>query len=287
MADPAITVLMPLKNYHAEFLNKAVVSVLEQTCPHWLLRIVVEPEDEVFFSKLLAGTLRHDRVAILANEGRKLAGAVNTGMRRATTPFAALLLADDLWAPDAVAVLDRAITEHPDVDFFHSSRQVIDEEDRPISAVYRSRAPIRPADFLRGSPVKHLLCWRVAKALSFGGLDERINNVGPDDYDFPWTMAEQGARFMAVPECLYLYRDHREAFRLTTHLPLSVHTREINYILRKHGVAFWQRRRYLAAAKKNYLKQCLFKSRLDRRIRQGLDLDPRTGWRESYRPLSE
>ena len=33
------------------------------------------------------------------NEGRKLAGAMNTGMRHAETPFVAILLSDDMWAP--------------------------------------------------------------------------------------------------------------------------------------------------------------------------------------------
>jgi len=32
------------------------------------------------------------------------------------------------------------------------------------------------------------------------------NNHGPDDYDFPWTMAEAGAVFCAIKDPLYLYR---------------------------------------------------------------------------------
>jgi hypothetical protein len=88
--------------------------------------------------------------------------------------------------------LTAAIRAHPDTDFFHSSRRVIDEQDQPLSSVHRSRAEFALTDFVGGSPVKHLLCWRRAKGLAVGGLDESLNSVGPDDYDFPWTMAEHG-----------------------------------------------------------------------------------------------
>ena len=84
--------------------------------------------------------------------------------------------------------------------------------------------------------MKHLLCWRREKALAVGGIDESLASVGPDDYDFPWCMAERGAVFKAIDEPLYVVRDHRECERLTTHLPLSVHKRDLRRILEKHGV---------------------------------------------------
>ena len=188
------------------------------------------------FKHLLTGELRDERIRLVINHGRKLAGAINTGMRYAPTVFVALLLADDRWSNDALAVLNNYIAEYPEVDFFHSSRQIIDEDDRPISSVHRSQPHVAVGDFKHGSPVKHLLCWRKDKALACGGLDESLNSVGPDDYDLPWTMAEHGAEFKAISECLYYYRDHRASYRLTTHLPLDVHKREIARIMEKHNV---------------------------------------------------
>ena len=119
--------------------------------------------------------------------------------------------------------------------------------------------------------------------MAVGGIDETINSVGPDDYDFPWVMAERGARFRAVPECLYWYRDHRAGFRLTTHLPLSVHLRECDRILRKHRVDEPARRAFLARARRSYLRQCLYRNGVDRWLKERLGHDPRRGWRETYR----
>jgi glycosyltransferase involved in cell wall biosynthesis len=280
---PAVAILMPVRRYHAPFLRKAVASILNQTSDSWNLLIIVEPGDRTKLIGVLASDLRDPRVSIVENEGRKLAGAFNTGMRRTTARFAAILLADDMWAPEAVAVLTRAIRAHPDVDFFHSSRMIVDEHDRPISSVHVSREQIGLEDFVWTGPVKHLLCWRRDLALAVGGMDETLNSVGPDDYDFPWTMAEHGARFQALPECLYLYRDHRECWRLTTHLPLSVHKRELRRILRKHGVDAARIAARLQGAERTYLRQCLFSSRDDERVKTRAGHDARHGWRESYR----
>jgi len=133
------------------------------------------------------------------------------------------------------------------------------------------------------SPAKHLLCWRKEKALAIGGLDESLNSVGPDDYDFPWTMAENGAAFKAVKECLYYYRDHRESYRLTTHLPLSTHKKELTRIFRKHGAGEVDMKRKIADAERDYLQQCLFKSKFEKWIKERIGYDAKSGWRESYR----
>ena len=278
-----ITVLLPVKHYHMEFFKKAVASIIHQSSPYWHLLIIVEEGYLDHFGGLLRKELEDPRAIIVVNEGRKLAGKINTGMRHASTDFVALLLGDDMWSTDAVAVLHDHIMEYPDVDFFHSSRMYIDEGNKPISSVYHSREEISLDDFKLGSPVKHLLCWRKDKGLAIGGLDESLNSVGPDDYDFPWTMAEEGAKFKAVKECLYYPRDHRECYRLTTHLPLSVHIREIRRIMRKHGADAVSISNKIAAAKGSYLRQCLYRSRIDRWIKVMLGHDARRGWRERYR----
>ena len=274
---------MPLKNYERDFLFKALHSLTAQTCPDWRLLIIVEPEDRVRFEHLLASELADPRCRLIVNEGRKLAGAMNTGMRQADTAFVAILLADDMWAPNATEVLVSHIRLYPDADFFHSARVIIDENEQQISGVYPSRESFEITEFMKSSPVKHLLCWRRELALSFGGMDESLNNVGPDDYDFPWTMAEHGARFHAIPEALYLYRDHRDAERLTTHLPLSVHLREIKRILHKHGASRDEMKAMLVHARSTYLRQCLYRNPADKWLKELVGHKARRGWRETYR----
>jgi glycosyltransferase involved in cell wall biosynthesis len=282
MNREGVTILMPLKNYHPVFLRKALESVLNQSCPYWRLLTIVEKRDLEHFRKLLEVESADPRIEIITNEGRKLAGALNTGMKHAQTEFVAILLADDMWSVDAVVTLTNYIAGFPEIDFFHSSRMYVDEHDRPISSVYKSTLSFTLEDFKLGSPVKHLLCWKKEKAMAFGGMDETLNSVGPDDYDFPWCMAESGAKFMAIDECLYLYRDHRHCYRLTTHLPLSVHKREIKRIMRKHGANESSVRLRISIATSTYLRQCLYGSFLDKWIKKILGYEQGQPWREKY-----
>jgi GT2 family glycosyltransferase len=282
MNEPLITALLPVKEFHPEYLARALASMLEQTSPAWRLLIVGEEPMTDGLADALAPALRDKRVELVVNEGRQLAGAINTGMRRAATEYTAILLGDDEWAPEAVEVLGGAIERSPDVDFFHSSRVIIDEDSQAISSIYRAQERFTLEDFVHGSPVKHLLCWKRSAGLAIGGLDESLNSVGPDDYDFPWSMAEAGMRFEAIPECLYRYRDHRDSFRLTTHLPRSTHTRELRRIFRKHGTSRLRTELFVNYARVTYLRQCLYRSSLDRRVKERLGADPHRGWRERY-----
>jgi hypothetical protein len=193
-----------------------------------------------------------------------------------------LLLGDDAFAPTAIEVLQHAIRTHPDIDFFHSSRRFIDGEGRAISSVYESRPHFDREDFLHGSPVKHLLCWRREKALAIGGVDESLTTSGPDDYDFPWSMFDHGATFRALPECLYIYRNHCDGFRTTTHHPRSVRLLGVRKILRKHGVGFW--RSWLMVYEKwrrGLGSQSIYGTPLTRFVYRLVGYDAARSWRQS------
>jgi glycosyltransferase involved in cell wall biosynthesis len=274
---------MPVDRHRPDYLREAVDSLLAQTSPHWQALVIHRRGARAGLEAVLGESGRDPRIRLVEERGRKLAGALNTGMREARTEFTAILFADDLWEPEAVEVLSRDIAERPEVDFFHSARRYIDDRGEPLSGVEPPLEEVRLEAFLERVPVRHLLCWRRELGLSIGGIDESLNSVGPDDYDFPWSMAEAGARFGAIPECLYVYRDHRSCYRLTTHLPRRTHARELRRILRKHGAPREVIRRRLARARRTYLRQCLYSSRLDARIKQALRQDPAAGWRESYR----
>lgn len=283
MEKPRITVLVPVKYYSANLLRKAVDSIINQTCPHWRLLLIAGQKEAGELPAVLSSQLSDPRIEIVRHENFELACKLNAAIKRAETDFVAILLGDDMWTADAVGVLTDYMIRFPTVDFFHSSRRFIDADDQPISSVYLSRDGFTLRDFAMESPVKHLLCWRREKALALGGLDESIKFVGPDDWDLPWTMADAGAVFKAVPECLYLHRDHRKHYRLTTHVPRSVQIKETKKILRKHRVSSADIRKKIRIAKKTYLRQCLYRSRFDQWVKEKLGHDAQWGWREEYR----
>jgi glycosyltransferase involved in cell wall biosynthesis len=279
---PLVTALVPVREFEPRYLTAAIKSLVNQTDPVWKAIVVVEHDRRAAVEATIGDGLRDARITLAVNEGAGLAAAFNTGMVRATTPFVAELLGDDLWTPNAVAVLTGAIRARPDVDFFHTGRRIIDGDDDPISEEYLARSEVSLEDFAMTAPVKHLLCWRRELGLAAGGMDESIRFHGPDDFDFPWTLAEHGAVFGAIPECVYLYRDHRSHPRLTIDVPRSVQLAELRRIFDKHGVPPSVTRTRLRAAKRSYLRQCRYRSELHRRVARRLRITP-SGRHESYR----
>jgi glycosyltransferase involved in cell wall biosynthesis len=284
---PLVTVLMPCRNAHVGFFEEAVESVFAQTTPRWEL-VVIDDRTEAPETRgaLDALARRGDtRVRVVPSRSPRITGALNTGMHEARTPFVCALHCDDRLDEAAVETLDRAIAERPEVDYFYSSRVFIDEAARRISGVYRARE-FELSDFERFAPVKALHCWRVAAGLAIGGMDETLGLHAGDDYDFPWRMAEAGFVFLALFECLYEIRDHREHYRLTTHVPLDVQILEFSRILRKHGVPEKRVAEELARRREGYLRQALFASEEDRRQKERQGFDARGGWRMTFEQVS-
>lgn len=277
-----ITILLPCKNPHLDYLTEAVESVLSQTNQKWNLLIINEKEDSDRTLRALQDYRNNPKIQIINNESRLLSGALNTGMRRADTEYVCELLSDDVLNNRAIEILADNIKKNPDIDFYHSSRRIIDEKGGFISGIYMSKKVFDVRDFVNGSPVKHLLCWNRKKALEIGGIDESLGLHGADDYDFPWCMAEAGCRFKSVPDCLYYYRDHREAFRLTTHIPLSDQIEELRKIWKKHGLSQKEVKNQIKKRTAGYLKQALFFDEADKKYKERIGYDPKKGWKDKY-----
>jgi hypothetical protein len=175
-------------------------------------------------------------------------------MREAETEFVCIFHSDDLLDEKAIETLKDYIQRYPDVDFFHSSRRCIDTQGKVRSEIFHSIKEFT-IDFFKkkGSPVKHLLCWRRKKGIEIGGMDEDLTLHGCDDYDFPWRMAEAGCVFKAVDECLYNYRVHHEFSRLTTEVPLESQIEILRKIFKKHKVSGKEAELYIKRALERYL----------------------------------
>lgn len=95
-------------------------------------------------------------------------------------------------------------------------------------------------------------------------------------------MAENGATFKAVKECLYYYRNHLECERLTTHRPLSVTKRGIRGILKKHGVGVFMRIWIVERRRRsgNLGEQCIYRNTVERWIREKWGCDARRNWKQ-------
>jgi len=248
-----ISVLLPCKDQKREFFLDAVGSLVRQTSSHWELLILTDPSTPSEIAEW-ATSFADPRIRICPCPETGFAKALNHGMRLAGSEFVSILLSDDRYAPDAIATLLDYRCRFPDVDFFHSARRLISVAGEYLGGILGSPTTLTLDYFkTRGSPVKHLLCWRRPVALAIGGMDESLSVHGCDDYDFPWSMAEAGARFQYVDECLYEYRRHHEHDRLTTTVPLERQMATLRAMFAKHAVPLDAADQYLQRAIGKYL----------------------------------
>lgn len=281
---PLVTVLMPCKEVKSSFFREALNSVFSQSIPQWNLIIVYDRSKSIDTLKIIKqlSTAKDKRITVLINQSKLITGALNTGMKHAKTRYVCSLLCDDLLHNKAIEVLNRYIVEYPEIDFFHSSRTYIDGNGKSISNIHSAIESFNLSDFKNTGPVKHLLCWKVDSALSIGGMDETLGLHGADDYDFTWCMAEAGCKFKAIQECLYYYRDHREHYRLTTHVPLETQINELKKIWKKHGLTDKEISEQINRRTLGYLNQALFLDGEDKKRKEGMNYDIRKGWRMKY-----
>ncbi len=252
-AAAPVTILFPCGPQKLEFLEESLDSVLSQSSPNWQLLIGLDETSPAWVSAWV-NKLDDPRVKCVVAQGSGFARILNHMAAAATTEFVTILLSDDRYATQAIATIERYVAQEPEIDFFHSARCCINARGERIGPVYASKPSFSLDEFkLVGSPVKHLLCWRRAVGLRIGGMDEELSCHGCDDYDFPWRMAEAGARFRAISECLYEYREHNEGPRLTTSTPLDRQVQTIERMFNKHGVSRVQTSAYLQQAARGYL----------------------------------
>lgn len=285
---PVVTVLMPCKNAIASFSRDALNSVFSQISSHWNLIVIVdnyqsskESTETLFILRDLRKS-KDNRISVIKNESNLITGALNTGMKHSKTPYVCSLFCDDMLDNNAVEELNRFINKYPEIDFFHSSRIYIDENGSPISSIHKARKSFSLSDFKNTGPVKHLLCWKVDSALAIGGMDESLGLHGGDDYDFPWCMAEAGFKFKAIPECLYYYRDHRDHYRLTTHVPLETQINELKKIWEKHCLTEKEIDEQIRRRTSGYLKQALYLDEVDKKKKEKENYDIKKVWRQTY-----
>lgn len=225
---------------------------MSQTSPHWRLIMLTHPTTPPHVSAM-AVSFGDARITVTSVDGG-FGRALNEGLRLAASPWLTLLLSDDRLDRRAIEVFRAKVEAAPEIDFFHSARRFIDAAGRYRGGVLAPDREVSRAAFTSfGSPVKHALCWRRDRALAIGGFDESLEAHGMDDFDFPWRMFEAGCRFRAVSECLYEYRVHLTAPRLTTGTPIDVQLDVLGRMFEKHGVPAATTTRYLERASRSYL----------------------------------
>lgn len=203
---PTVSILMPVFDPPAEFLERAIASVRNQLYSHWELCIADDASTAAHVRPILERALAEDdRIRVhFRSINSHISAASNTALAMARGEFIALLDHDDELAEHALYHVVVALNENPDLDLLYSDEDKIDAKGRRFGHYFKP--DWNPDLFLAQNLINHLGVYRRVIANVISGFREGLE--GSQDWDFALRFVERTApeRIRHIPRVLYHWR---------------------------------------------------------------------------------
>jgi hypothetical protein len=209
---PRISIVVPAYNTPAEFLEKAVDSVLNQIYDNWELCIVNDGSPEKHVRVILDSYAKKDcakkdrRIKIKhLKRNLGIAGATNEALAMASidSEFIAFMDSDDLLHPAALLEVVKFINEKPDADVIYSDEDKITVDEKRRRPEFKP--DWSPDLFLTYNYINHLTVCRKKLVDNVGGF--RAKYDWSQDYDLYLRITEQTSNIYHIPKILYHWRE--------------------------------------------------------------------------------
>lgn len=201
---PKFSVIMPVYNVEAVWLEKAIQSVQNQIYPHWELCIADDASPKPHIKPILTRYSQRDpriKVVFRAENGQ-IAAASNDALALATGDFIALLDHDDELAVNALFENAKLINQHPDADFIYSDEDKMDTAGKRLDPFFK---PDWSPDYFHACMYTcHLGVYRTSLIREINGF--RTGYDGAQDYDLVLRVVEQTRQIYHIPKVLYHWR---------------------------------------------------------------------------------
>lgn len=210
-----VSVIIPAYN-QAHYLNEAIRSVLNQTYQDF--EVVVVDDGSTDDTCEIVHGFTDPRVCYIYQENSGLSAARNTGIRNTDSPLITFLDSDDLFLPEKLTLLIRALEDKPEIGFVAGKYIPIDEEGNRLKNESELKFTKEKTQLLLQNPIcVGSVLVRRAWFEKTGFFDESLHAY--EDWDMWLRLARTGCRMAWVEQPVYLYRFHeaqmtRESDRL-------------------------------------------------------------------------
>jgi len=201
---PLISVIIPVYNTSAVWLEECFQSVMDQTYPNWEICAY----DDASTNQETLDTLQQwkgkdSRVRITyGKENVHISEACNAAVETSNGELVALLDHDDTLATNALWEVVKCWNEAPKTDFVYSDEDKLDEQGRYVEPYFKSDFNL---DLLRSNNyINHLSVFTRRLFEEVGGF--RKGFEGSQDHDLFLRMAEATSNFEHIPKVLYHWR---------------------------------------------------------------------------------
>jgi glycosyltransferase involved in cell wall biosynthesis len=201
------SVIIPTFN-RASFLSAAIRSVLSQDCTDF--EIIVCDDGSTDDTAHIASSLTSAfpaKIKYLHQENKERAAARNIGIRASQGQYVVLLDSDDIMLPLHLSTLQKAIRQHPAIDFFTTGYMFKQgEEIKPSSVTSMRMREYNYSLLLKGNPFACNVCFRTKQSGLHLFVENREFSTMED-----WMFLFQNLRdrsILLIPEVTILMGDH-------------------------------------------------------------------------------
>ena len=145
-----VSVIMPCYNME-KYISEAIMSVRQQTYPHWELLIVDDASTGNTMNVIESHAQQDERIRYSTkSEHSGIAACRNLCIKMAQGHYLAFLDADDIWHPDKLETQLRFMTEKQ-IGFPYSSYDCIDENGQPLNKSVKAAGNLDYEAYLRNT----------------------------------------------------------------------------------------------------------------------------------------
>ncbi|MDI1296701.1 MAG: glycosyltransferase family 2 protein, partial [bacterium] len=209
--DDLVSVIIPLYN-SASTIERTLTSVSTQTYKALEILVVNDGSTDEGPDIVRRFALRDDRICLLSQPNAGVAAARNLGIAHAKGRYVAPVDADDLWAPEKIALQFAALEKAgPATALSYCWYAMIDHDDR----ILLEKQCDADGDVLRTLALYNIVgngsgaMMRRDAVLAVAGYDTGLRAQGAEgceDYSLYFALAER-YRFALVPQTLVGYRE--------------------------------------------------------------------------------
>ncbi len=198
---PKISVILPVYNGE-KYLKDAIESILNQTFQDFELIIINDCSQDSSEDIARYYTLLDSRVFYYRNDTNlKLPKSLNMGFSKARGHYWTWTSCDNIYLPDALKELNKALDADDEVSLVYSSIRIIDERGEKKEII--NAGP--PNYLIFRNVVGACFLYRRSIAEKVGSYDDSLFLC--EDYEY-WLRIASHSKIHPIMECLYEYRRH-------------------------------------------------------------------------------
>lgn len=212
---PKVSIILP--TYNGErYLKQAIDSILAQTYTDWELILVNDCSTDATADIMEQYAGKDDRIRTIHNtSNQKLPASLNIGFAAARGEYFTWTSDDNLYLPNAIAVMAQCLDEHEEVSMVRASMDFIDAQDRVIgqSETYTDEK------MYSFNCLGACFMYRRAVRVKIGEYD--VDTYCAEDYDYWLRVLHHFGSIMPIDQVLYRYRRHGESLSETKRQQVS------------------------------------------------------------------